>query len=55
MTKHADVRGRQPRPHTYSSEALGTFIADPTPEGLAAMRMTLLNMDPPQHNRYRRL
>ena len=26
-----------------------------TPEGLAVMRMTLLNMDPPKHNRYRRL
>ncbi len=40
---------------TYSSEAMGTFIADPTPEALAVMRLTLLNMDPPKHNRYRRL
>jgi cholest-4-en-3-one 26-monooxygenase len=55
VTKHADVRAVSRDTETYSSEAMGTFIADPTPEGLAAMRMTLLNMDPPRHNRYRRL
>jgi cholest-4-en-3-one 26-monooxygenase len=55
VTKHADVRAVSRDTETFSSEAMGTFIADPTPEGLAAMRMTLLNMDPPRHNRYRRL
>jgi cholest-4-en-3-one 26-monooxygenase len=55
VTKHADVRTVSRDTQTYSSEAMGTFIADPTPEGLAVMRMTLLNMDPPKHNRYRRL
>jgi cytochrome P450 len=55
VTQHADVREVSRDVATYSSEAQGTFIADPTPEGLAAMRMTLLNMDPPRHNRYRRL
>jgi len=55
ITKHADVRDISRDTETFSSEAMGTFIADPTPEGLAAMRMTLLNMDPPKHNRYRRL
>jgi cholest-4-en-3-one 26-monooxygenase len=55
VTKHADVREVSRDVATYSSEEKGTFIADPTPEGLAAMRMTLLNMDPPKHNRYRRL
>jgi len=55
VTKHADVRTVSRDTQTYSSEEMGTFIADPTPEGLAVMRMTLLNMDPPKHNRYRRL
>lgn len=55
VTKHADVRAVSRDPGTYSSEAMGTFILDPTPEGLAVMRLTLLNMDPPKHNRYRRL
>lgn len=55
VTRHADVRAISRDTATYSSEAMGTFIADPTPEGLAQMRMTLLNMDPPRHNRYRRL
>jgi cholest-4-en-3-one 26-monooxygenase len=55
VTSHAGVREVSRDVATYSSERMGTFIADPTPEGLAAMRMTLLNMDPPRHNRYRRL
>ena len=55
VTKHADVRTVSRDTATFSSEEQGTFIADPTPEGLAVMRMTLLNMDPPKHNRYRRL
>jgi cholest-4-en-3-one 26-monooxygenase len=55
LTKHADVRDVSRDVETFSSEAMGTFIADPTPEGLAQMRMTILNMDPPRHNRYRRL
>jgi cholest-4-en-3-one 26-monooxygenase len=55
VTKHADVRAVSRDTVTYSSEAMGTFIADPTPENLAVMRLTILNMDPPKHNRYRRL
>jgi cholest-4-en-3-one 26-monooxygenase len=55
VTKHEDVKAVSRDTATYSSEAQGTFIADPTPEGLAVMRLTLLNMDPPKHNRYRRL
>jgi cholest-4-en-3-one 26-monooxygenase len=55
VTKYDDVRAVSRDTATYSSEAMGTFIADPTPEALAVLRMTLLNMDPPRHNRYRRL
>ena len=35
VTKHADVRAVSRDVATYSSEERGTFIADPTPEGLA--------------------
>jgi cholest-4-en-3-one 26-monooxygenase len=55
VTKHADVRAVSRDTQTFSSEEMATFIADPTPEALATMRLTLLNMDPPKHNRYRRL
>ena len=40
---------------TFSSELGGTFIPDPDEEALAQLRLTILNMDPPKHNRYRRL
>jgi cholest-4-en-3-one 26-monooxygenase len=55
VTKHEDVRALSRDTKTFSSEEGATFIADPTPEALAIMRLTILNMDPPKHNRYRRL
>ncbi len=55
ITKYDDVRAISRDTATFSSEEMGTFIADPTPEALAVLRLTLLNMDPPKHNRYRRL
>jgi len=55
ITKYDDVRAISRDTATFSSEEMGTFIADPTPEALAVIRLTLLNMDPPKHNRYRRL
>ena len=38
-----------------SSELGGTFIPTQDEEALATLRLVILNMDPPQHNRYRRL
>lgn len=55
LTKHADVRAASRDVATFSSEEKGTFIVEPTPEALAILRLTILNMDPPKHNRYRRL
>ncbi len=55
VTKHADVRAVSHDHHTYSSELAGTFIPTPEEEALAQLRLTILNMDPPKHNRYRRL
>ena len=40
---------------TFSSELGGTFIPSQDEEALAQIRLTILNMDPPKHNRYRRL
>jgi cholest-4-en-3-one 26-monooxygenase len=55
VTRHADVLTVSRDPGTYSSELGCTFIDTQTDESLAQMRLTILNMDPPKHNRYRRL
>ena len=55
LTTHADVRTVSHDHHTFSSELGGTFIPTSDEEALANMRLTILNMDPPKHNRYRRL
>jgi cholest-4-en-3-one 26-monooxygenase len=55
ITKHADVRAASHDHHTFSSELGATFIPTGDEEVLAQLRLTILNMDPPKHNRYRRL
>ena len=55
LTKHADVLSVSRDPAKFSSELGATFIDDQTDESLAAMRLSILNMDPPKHNRYRKL
>jgi cholest-4-en-3-one 26-monooxygenase len=55
VTKHADVRSVSHDWATFSSEVGGTFIPTADEEMLASLRLTILNMDPPKHNRYRRL
>jgi cholest-4-en-3-one 26-monooxygenase len=55
VTRHADVVAISRDSETYSSELGATFIDTQTDEALAQMRLTILNMDPPKHNRYRRL
>ena len=55
VTKHADVRSVSHDSATFSSEAGGTFIPNQDEEALVQLRLTILNMDPPKHNRYRRL
>ncbi len=55
VTKHADVRRVSHDWETFSSELGATFIPDQTEEALAALRLSILNMDPPLHNRARRL
>jgi cholest-4-en-3-one 26-monooxygenase len=55
ITKHADVRAISHDWETFSSEVGGTFIPTAEEEALASLRLTILNMDPPKHHRYRRL
>jgi cholest-4-en-3-one 26-monooxygenase len=55
LTKHADVVHVSRDTATFSTERGGTFIDDQTEESLAQLRLSILNMDPPKHNRYRRL
>jgi cholest-4-en-3-one 26-monooxygenase len=55
LTKHADVRAASHDSATFSSELGGPFIPTQDEEALASIRLTILSMDPPKHNRYRRL
>jgi cholest-4-en-3-one 26-monooxygenase len=55
LTKHADVRAASHDCDTFSSELGGTFIPSADEEALVQLRLTILNMDPPKHNRYRKL
>jgi cytochrome P450 len=42
-------------PAIYSAALGGTQLRDPHPDDLPYLRSMLLNMDPPDHNRYRRI
>jgi cholest-4-en-3-one 26-monooxygenase len=53
VTKHADVKRISRDPKTFSSELGGTFIPDQDEETLMMLRLSVLNMDEPQHTRYR--
>jgi cholest-4-en-3-one 26-monooxygenase len=55
VTRHADVRAVSRDSEIFSSELGATFIPDQTEEAMAQLQLTILNMDPPKHNRYRRL
>ena len=55
LTKHDDIKYVSRNDDIFSPELGGTFITDFEPEQLELVRMTLLNMDPPKHTRYRKL
>jgi cytochrome P450 len=56
VLRHADVRTVLGDPATFSSALGGTQIRDPEgAEDLAYVRAMMLNMDPPEHSRLRRL
>lgn len=55
ITKYADVVTCSKDPGTYSSWKGGTNIPDYPRENLDVIRMLMVNMDPPQHTKFRRL
>jgi cytochrome P450 len=56
VLRHADVTRVLRDPRTFSSHLGGTQIRDPaTPADLAYVRRMMLNMDPPEHSRIRRM
>ena len=56
VLRHADVATVMTQPHLYSSALGGTQTRDPaTPDALRYVRRMMLNMDPPEHSRLRRL
>jgi cytochrome P450 len=56
VLRHAEVESVLARPQLFSSSLGATQIRDPvTPQALAYVRQMMLNMDPPDHSRLRRL
>lgn len=56
VLRHADVESVLAKPQLFSSSLGGTQIRDPaTPQALGYVRQMMLNMDPPDHSRLRRL
>ncbi|WP_238431297.1 cytochrome P450 [Streptomyces cavernae] len=55
VTRHADVVRVLKDPATYSSHLGATQIRDPDPGDLPFIRRMMLNQDPPDHGRLRRL
>src|SRR5579863_9460748 len=56
VLRHADVGSVLARPRLFSSSRGSTQIRDPaTPQALGYVRQMMLNMDPPDHSRLRRL
>lgn len=55
VTRHADVVHISKNPGIFSSFRGGTNIFDLPPEELGVVQSLLINMDPPQHTKYRRL
>ncbi len=55
MTRYADVRHVLRSPELFSSWLGATQIRDPEPGDLDFIRRMILNMDPPDHNRLRRI
>lgn len=55
LTKYDDVRSVSRQPQLFSSYERGVMVGEATDEELMAQRLMMLNMDPPQHEHYRRL
>lgn len=55
VTRYADLMAVSKDPLTFSSARGGTNIFDVSEEDMSMLRLLMLNMDPPKHNKFRRL
>jgi cholest-4-en-3-one 26-monooxygenase len=55
VTQYSDIVVASKDPQRFSSARGGTNIEDFTEEDLSLIRLIMLNMDPPQHAKFRRL
>jgi cholest-4-en-3-one 26-monooxygenase len=55
LTRFADVLAVSKNPATFSSRVGGTNIPDYAASDLSVIQMMMINMDPPQHGKFRRL
>jgi cytochrome P450 len=53
LSRYDDVRTVSRQPKVFSSYEGGVFIDTPDPIGLATQRLMMLNMDPPEHDRFK--
>lgn len=55
VTRYEDLMAVSKDPLTFSSAKGGTNIFEVNEEDLSMLRLLMLNMDPPKHNKFRRL
>jgi cytochrome P450 len=55
ITRYEDIRTVSRQPGIFSSYARGVMLEEPDEMSLAGQRQMILSMDPPQHERFRRL
>lgn len=55
LTKHEDVQAVSRNPRIFSSYARGVMVEESDDAALGGQRQMMLSMDPPQHDRFRRL
>src|SRR5690242_20210606 len=55
VTRHADVVTVLRTPASYSSFRGSILLEDPPPQFLAQLRESMMNRDPPDHTRLRRM
>lgn len=55
VTRHADVSAVSRTPATFSAHLGATQLRDPEPEDLGFIRQMMLNLDPPEHSRLRKI
>jgi cytochrome P450 len=55
LTRYEDIRTVSRQPQLFSSYARGVMVEEPDEMSLAGQRQMMLSMDPPQHERFRRL